>query len=81
MQEVYVVKNYEDKLNMYIMGIFSSDRKATEYIEAVEDIRKETIFDIKVVKYTVDKEDLLDWVFGFEPTGKAKNPTITTRRK
>ena len=73
MQEVYVVQNYEDKLNMYIMGIFSSNRKATEYIEKVEEIRRETIFEVKVVKYTIDKEDLLDWVFGFEPIGKIKN--------
>ena len=72
MQEVYVVQNYEDKLNMYIMGIFSSNRKATEYIEKVEEIRRETIFEVKVVKYTIDKEDLLDWVFDFEPIGKIK---------
>ena len=60
MQEVYVVENHEDKLSMYIMGIFSSDRKATEYIEKIEEIRKETIFEVRVIKYTIYKEDLYD---------------------
>ena len=64
MQEVYVVKNYEDKLNVYVMGVFSSRRKAEAFIEKVEDIRDETIFEVRVVKYTVDEEDVGSWVKG-----------------
>ena len=64
MQEVYVVKNYEDKLNVYVMGVFSSRRKAEAFIEKVEEIRDETIFEVRVVEYTVVEEDVGSWIKG-----------------
>tara|TARA_R100001015_G_C4494193_1_gene70770 strand:- start:318 stop:518 length:201 start_codon:yes stop_codon:yes gene_type:complete len=63
MQEVYVVKNYEDKLNVYVMGVFSSRRKAEAYIEKIEDIRDETLFDVRVIKYPLDEEDVSSWIY------------------
>ena len=58
MQEVYVVKNYEDKLNMYVMGVFSSRRKADVFIEKIEEKTNNTLFEVKVVEYKIDFEDM-----------------------
>ena len=57
MKEVYVVKNYEDKMNMYVMGVFSSRVNAMAYIEKVEEKMNTTLFDVKVVVYEIDFED------------------------
>ena len=60
MREVYVVKNYEDKLNMYVMGVFSSRRKAEIFIEKVEEKTNNTLFEVRVIKYDIDFEDMRD---------------------
>jgi len=54
MKEVYVVKNYEDRMNMYVMGVFSSRVNAMAYIEKVEEKMNTTLFDVKVVVYEID---------------------------
>ena len=58
MREVYVVKNYEDKLDMYVMGVFSSRGKAEKFIQKVEEKTNNTLFEVRVVVYTIDFEDL-----------------------
>ncbi len=58
MKEVYVVKNYEDKLNMYVMGVFSSRRKADVFIEKIEEKTNNTLFEVRVVEYKIDFEDM-----------------------
>ena len=58
MQEVYVVKNYEDKLNMYVMGVFSSRGKAEAFIQKVEEKTNNTLFEVKVIEYKIDFEDM-----------------------
>ena len=61
MREVYVVKNYEDKLNMYVMGVFSSRRKADVFIEKIEEKTNNTLFEVKVVEYKIDFEDMEEY--------------------
>ena len=58
MQEVYVVEDHEDMFNVYVMGVFSSRRNAEAFIEKVEEKMNETLFEIKVVEYKVDFEDM-----------------------
>ena len=57
MKSVYVVKNYENKMNMYVMGVFSSRVNAQSFIDKVEEITNTTLFDVKVVVYEIDFED------------------------
>jgi uncharacterized protein YfcZ (UPF0381/DUF406 family) len=58
MKEVYLVKNYEDKLNMYVMGVFSSRVNAEAFIEKIEEKANDTLFEVKVIKYDIDFEDM-----------------------
>jgi len=58
MQEVYVVENHEDKLNVFVMGVFSSRRNADAFMEKIEEKMNETLFEVKVVEYKVDFEDM-----------------------
>ena len=62
MKSVYVVKNYEDKMNMYVMGVFSSRVNAEAFIEKVEEMTKTTLFDVKVVMYDVDDEYIYEGI-------------------
>ena len=61
MQEVYVVKNYEDKLNMYVMGVFSSRVNAGAFIEKIEEKTNNTLFEVRVVKYKIDFENMEEY--------------------
>ena len=58
MKEVYVVKNYEDRMNMHVMGVFSSRVNAGAFIEKIEEQTNNTLFKVKVVKYKIDFEYL-----------------------
>ena len=58
MQEVYVVENHEDRLNMYVMGVFSSRGKAETFIQKVEEKTNNTLFEVRVVEYKIDFEDM-----------------------
>tara|TARA_R100000750_G_scaffold49070_1_gene33985 strand:- start:321 stop:506 length:186 start_codon:yes stop_codon:yes gene_type:complete len=61
MKEVYVVKNYEDKSNMYVMGVFSSRVNAGAFIEKIEEQTNNTLFEVRVVKYKIDFENMEEY--------------------
>ena len=59
--KVYVVKDYEDSPNMYVRGVFSCPAKATEYITKLEERDNNTYFNMKVIEYVVNHEDMEDY--------------------
>jgi|TARA_R100000084_G_C4635061_1_gene140547 hypothetical protein len=58
---VYVVKDYEDAPNMYVLGVFSTIAKADEYITKLEERDNNTYFNMKIAEYIIDYEDMEEY--------------------
>ena len=48
-------------VHMYVLGVFSTMAKADEYITKLEERDNNTYFNMKIVEYIIDYEDMEEY--------------------